>query len=68
MDISEKYVAKLKAINEQHRGCDLNSEDAHVKSDDILCKMLRELGFDEVVDEYLNYDYRYYSHNPDNDD
>jgi len=42
----KKYVEKFNWLS----GYD--KEEDHVKADDILCVLLRELGYDKVVDEF----------------
>lgn len=49
--LSANAIKKLK--KEQQSG---DTEDAHLNADDILCKLLKKLGFSNVVDEYIKVD------------
>jgi phosphomannomutase len=46
-ELRKKYVDKMK---EQILNND--TEEAHGQADDLLCELLRQLGFNSVVDEY----------------
>ncbi len=48
----------IKKLQKEQRHDD--TEDAHLNADDILCKLLRKLGFASVVDEYHKI-YKWYS-------
>ena len=48
-DIESRYVIIMKMIQETHKG---DVEHAHVTADKYLCNLLKELGYDRVVDEY----------------
>lgn len=41
-----KFVEKIKKTER------LDTELAHIEDDEILCELLRELGYGKVVDEY----------------
>ena len=43
----EKYINELKELSE-----DDDTEMAHVVADTILCSILTELGYGEIVEEY----------------
>lgn len=43
----DEAIARLKALEDND-----DFEYAHGEADDILCKLLRELGYDDVVDAY----------------
>ena len=45
--LQAKYVALMKAQVENW-----DNEIAHAEADDLLCKLLQELGYSEVVDEF----------------
>lgn len=46
-DLKEKYVIKMQeAINNN------DEETGHMNCDDILCDLLNELGFNEIIDIY----------------
>lgn len=47
-NLTERYTKRL--YNECIDECD--TEVAHMKADNILCALLYELGYDEVVKEY----------------
>jgi len=45
--LSEEMVERLKKeVN------NIDIEFAHINADDILCELLKKLGYDDVVDEY----------------
>lgn len=44
----QEYIIRLKAL----RGDD-DTESAHVRADDLLCMLLINLGYDDVVAEYV---------------
>lgn len=46
-EIKEKYIQKL--VKAQESG---DAECAHMDADDILCDLLEELGFSDVVNEF----------------
>lgn len=43
----EEAIAKLKEAQDYG-----DPEGAHVMADDVLCKLLRSLGYDDVVEEF----------------
>jgi len=43
----EEAITKLKKCQ-----CQRDAEAAHLRADEILCELLNELGFDDVVTEY----------------
>lgn len=43
----EQAIAELRK-----HGCDYDGERAHVEADEVLCKLLTALGYDDVVKEY----------------
>ena len=45
--LSIKYRAKLKILAENP-----DEEAAHIQADDVLCDILNQLGFEDVVEEY----------------
>lgn len=45
-ELKKKYLEKIKECN----NCD--EEMGHVYADQALCELLRELGFDEIVEAY----------------
>lgn len=47
-ELKTKYIEEMK--KHQHNG---DIESAHGNADDDLCNLLRDLGFGEVVEEYL---------------
>lgn len=51
MNRSQKYITELETIHD--KWCkDLDNEIAHLRADDILCKLLRELGYGDVVSAF----------------
>lgn len=42
----------IKQLKEQQSNCD--TECAHYEADDIICKLLESLGYEDVVEEYRN--------------
>ena len=48
--LNDKYVKLIKEINVG----DGDKERDHGEADELLCGLLRELGYQEVVDEYNN--------------
>ena len=48
---TEKYIARIKAIQKNH-----DTEEAHLDADQVLCELLTELGYKELVEEYDNVD------------
>ena len=47
----EKLEEKYLILMEEKRKC-MDTEVAHVEADDLLCKLLRELGMDKLVDKF----------------
>lgn len=47
----QEAIDELKRITEE---CDGDQEVAHIKADDLLCKVLTELGYPRLVEEYEN--------------
>jgi len=47
--INEKYVEKLVSIK-KYSGLDI--ETAHIEADALLCILLRELGYEDVVEAW----------------
>lgn len=43
----QKYIEKMKELQNAR-----DTEGSHIDADDLLCELLVELGFQEVVDEY----------------
>lgn len=41
------YIKRLKAAQEDH-----DTESAHAEADDVLCDLLKELGYIKIVEEY----------------
>lgn len=56
-ELAEKYLQKMKDVR---NNADFDTEYAHRVADQILCDLLSELGFDEVVDEYVHI-YKWYA-------
>lgn len=48
----EKAIEKLKLL----QGPEVDTEAAHCDADDLLCALLRALGYGDVVDEYEKVD------------
>lgn len=48
-DLKNKYKRKMEIINEQHSD---DPEVAHLDADILICELLVELGYKDVVDEY----------------
>lgn len=44
---TKKYMKALKAAQE-----DYDTESAHAEADDVLCDLLKALGYTKIVDEY----------------
>lgn len=54
--LNEKYLSKLKALTDVSvtgYGCRL-TEDLHIEADYLLCELLTELGYTEIVQAYRN--------------
>ena len=49
IDIEKEYLEKMKEINRELQG---DPEMAHSEADDLLVKLLKELGFEKLVKEY----------------
>lgn len=50
-DIEKEYLEKMEEINQKFGG---DPETAHSVADDLLVKLLKELGFEKLVKEYKN--------------
>lgn len=46
----QKYLKQMRQANKESR--DDDAESWHIKADDILCELLNELGFKQIVEEY----------------
>jgi predicted GNAT family N-acyltransferase len=46
--LNDKYLELMKKA-----GNDRDTEKAHINADDLLCRLLIELGYKDVVDEYV---------------
>ena len=45
-DLNETYLPKMK------EALTMDTEDGHYHADAVMCALLRELGFDEIVDMF----------------
>ena len=48
-DIEEKYLKKIIEVQDKH--C-VDQEVRHVYEDDVLCELLKELGYEKLVKQY----------------
>lgn len=53
-DSQIKKQKEKDAVKQMKRCNDDDTETAHIKADDILCELLKDLGFNDLVDEYNN--------------
>ena len=47
--LEEKYIKRLKDIDKRNGA---NAEGCHIELDEMLCELLKELGFEKLVIEY----------------
>ncbi len=47
--LNNEYAKKMKEINNNHR---VDFELVHIEADELLCELLTELGYEDVVNEY----------------
>lgn len=45
--LAQECIGKLKKIDEE-----MDTEEGHYEADSVLCSLLAELGFDDVVEQY----------------
>ena len=45
-------MTRKEAIEELKKAAYLETETAHINADDILCKLLADLGYTDVLEEY----------------
>ena len=51
--IKQKYKRRIEYIMENlENNPDYDEEDAHIDADEVLCELLREIGFDDIVRMY----------------
>ena len=54
----KSLIEKMKTIQSNiekgmdSEGCPYDEEDGHMEADDVLCKYLKELGHEEIVNEF----------------
>ena len=56
----EKYTEYMNKMWEYAKEADDDREEAHIKADDLLCKILTELGYDGIVKIYEAF-YKWYA-------
>jgi hypothetical protein len=50
-ELKEKYLQKMKDVAKNH-----DAEVAHCDADDLLCELLKDLGYEEIIEAFESVD------------